>query len=117
MIRAIDRICDFLAILAGIYLVVIMGAIVFQATARTLNYSGSSHIFTFTEYGLLYIAMAASPWLARIKGHVFIEMPHRRIAGSSRPEFFPDRCRFVRCDQSVAGLVYGRCHDQGVYAW
>lgn len=72
--RAIDRICDVLAALAGIALVAIMFAIVLQATLRTFGYSGSSHIFTFTEYGLLYIAMAASPWLVRIKGHVFIEM-------------------------------------------
>lgn len=72
--RVIDRICDVLAVLAGTYLVAIMLGIVFQSSARTLGYSGSSHIFTFTEFGLLYIVMAASPWLVRHKGHVFIEL-------------------------------------------
>lgn len=72
--RVIDRICDFLAVLAGIYLVAIMFGIVFNALARTVGYSGSSHIFTFAEFGLLYIVMAASPWLVRKKGHVFIEI-------------------------------------------
>ena len=72
--RLVDRICDFLAVLAGVYLVVIMLGIVFNATARTLGFSGSSHIFTFAEFGLLYIVMAASPWLVREKGHVFIEL-------------------------------------------
>ncbi|MCU9839400.1 TRAP transporter small permease [Ruegeria sp. WL0004] len=74
--RLIDRICDLLAILAGIYLVGIMFGIVISALARTLNLSGSwsSHIFTFTEFGLLYIVMAASPWLVRHRGHVFIEL-------------------------------------------
>lgn len=72
--RAIDKICDILAILAGIYLVAIMFAIVYQATVRSLGYSGSSHVFTFSEYGLLYIVMAASPWLVRSRGHVYIEM-------------------------------------------
>lgn len=72
--RVIDRICDFLAVLAGIYLVAIMFGIVFNALARTVGYSGSSHIFTFAEFGLLYIVMAASPWLVREKGHVFIEI-------------------------------------------
>ena len=61
--RIIDRICDGLAIFAGVYLVAIMFAIVIQATLRSFGFSGSSHIFTFSEYGLLYIAMAASPWL------------------------------------------------------
>ena len=74
VMKIIDRICDFLAALAGIYLVVIMLGIVFNAMARTFGYSGSSHIFTFAEFGLLYIVMAASPWLAREKGHVFIEL-------------------------------------------
>lgn len=72
--RIIDRICDWLAIFAGAYLFAIMCGIVFQATARSLGFSGSSHVFTFTEYGLLYIVMAASPWLVREKGHVFIEL-------------------------------------------
>ncbi|MFK7754158.1 MAG: TRAP transporter small permease [Sedimentitalea sp.] len=72
--RVIDAICNFLAILAGVYLVVIMFGIVFQATARSFGFSGSSHVFTFSEYGLLYIVMAASPWLVRLRGHVFIEM-------------------------------------------
>lgn len=87
--RIIDRICSVLAVFAGAYLVVIMAAIVFQALARSLGFSGSSHVFTFTEYGLLYIAMAASPWLVRIKGHVFIELltaalPARFAPGFSR---------------------------------
>ena len=72
--RILDAVCNFLAVLAGIYLVAIMFGIVIQATLRSFNYSGSSHIFTFSEYGLLYIAMAASPWLVRLRGHVFIEM-------------------------------------------
>lgn len=72
--RIIDKICNLLAIFAGVYLVAIMFGIVIQATLRSFGYSGSSHIFTFSEYGLLYIAMAASPWLVRIRGHVYIEM-------------------------------------------
>ena len=72
--RILDGICNLLAVLAGIYLVAIMFGIVIQATLRSFGYSGSSHIFTFSEYGLLYIAMSASPWLVRLRGHVFIEM-------------------------------------------
>lgn len=76
MMRLIDRLCDLLAIFAGTYLVVIMFGIVISALARTFNLSGawSSHLFTFAEFGLLYIVMAASPWLVRHRGHVFIEL-------------------------------------------
>lgn len=74
--RIVDRVCDFLAILAGVYLAAIMFGIVISALARTFNLSGSwsSHIFSFAEFGLLYIVMAASPWLVRHRGHVFIEL-------------------------------------------
>jgi C4-dicarboxylate transporter DctQ subunit len=87
--RLIDKICNALAIFAGIYLVAIMFAIVFQASARSFGFSGSSHVFTFSEYGLLYIVMAASPWLVRHKGHVYIEIltaiiPKRFAPGFSR---------------------------------
>ena len=85
--RLIDKICNLLAILAGIYLVVIMFAIVFQASARSFGYSGSSHLFTFSEYGLLYIVMAASPWLVRLKGHVYIEMLTAALPNAVAPGF------------------------------
>ena len=85
--RLIDRICDGLAIFAGIYLVAIMFAIVLQATLRSFGFSGSSHIFTFSEYGLLYIAMAASPWLVRLKGHDFIEMFTAVLPERLAPQF------------------------------
>ncbi|MGI9371220.1 MAG: TRAP transporter small permease [Hyphomicrobiales bacterium] len=91
--RFIDKICTWLAIFAGVYLFAIMCAIVFQATARSFGYSGSSHVFTFTEYGLLYIAMAASPWLVRIKGHVFIEM----FTAAVPKDFAPTFSRGVSC--------------------
>lgn len=85
--RIIDRVCDFLAVLAGIYLVAIMFGIVFNALARTFGFSGSSHIFTFAEFGLLYIVMAASPWLVREKGHVFIELITAAIPSAIQSPF------------------------------
>lgn len=87
----IDKVCNALAIFAGAYLVTIMFAIVFQATVRSLGFSGSSHIFTFAEYGLLYIVMAASPWLVRHKGHVYIEL----LTAIIPKRFAPSFSRFV----------------------
>jgi len=89
MMRPIDRLCDLLAIFAGVYLMAIMFGIVISALARTFNLSGawSSHIFTFAEFGLLYIVMAASPWLVRLKGHVFIELITAALPGSIQRPF------------------------------
>ena len=89
MMRPIDKICDLLAIFAGIYLVAIMLGIVVSSLARTLLISGtwSSHIFTFAEFGLLYIVMAASPWLVRERGHVFIELITAALPSSIQRPF------------------------------
>lgn len=104
--RVIDRICDVLAVIAGLYLVWIMLAIVVSALARTLYLSGtwSSHLFTFSEFGLLYIVMAASPWLVRLRGHVFIELLTAFLPARIQPGF----SRFVAalCVLICAILTY-----------
>lgn len=72
--RWLDRVCLALAALAAAMLVGTAAAIVFQAAARSFGFSGSPHVFALTEFGLLYIAMFASPWLAGERGHVSIEL-------------------------------------------
>ncbi len=81
----LDRLTNILAILAGVYLVWIFLAIVFQVVARSVFLYGSSHIFTFIEYGLLYITMAGAPWLVREKGHVYIEILTAAVSEQVRP--------------------------------
>ena len=109
LMRVIDKICDLLAIFAGIYLVGIMLGIVVSALARTFYLSGSwsSHIFTFAEFGLLYIVMAASPWLVRERGHVFIELITAALPRKVQRGF----SRFV------AGLCVLICAVLVVYTW
>ncbi len=81
----LDRLTNILAILAGVYLVWIFLAIVFQVVARSVFLYGSSHIFTFIEYGLLYIPMAGAPGLVREKGHVYIEILTAAVSEQVRP--------------------------------
>ena len=95
----LDRLTNFLAILAGIYLVWIFLAIIFQVIARTVFLYGSSHIFTFIEYGLLYITMAGAPWLVREKGHVYIELLTAAVPSDIRPAL----------SRTVVGLVVAIC--------
>ena len=104
--RVIDRICDVLAVIAGLYLVWIMLAIVVSALARTLYLSGtwSSHLFTFSEFGLLYIVMAASPWLVRLRGHVFIELLTAFLPARIQPGF--SRCVAALCVLICAVLTW-----------
>lgn len=102
--RALDRVCGGLATLAAAGLAAIAGGIVFQASARSLGFSGSSHVFTFTEFGLLYIAMFASPWLVAERGHVFIELLAAAVPARARGALW----------RGVAGLSVVIC---AVLAW
>ena len=95
----LDRLTNILAILAGVYLVWIFLAIVFQVVARSVFLYGSSHIFTFIEYGLLYITMAGAPWLVREKGHVYIEILTAAVSEQVRPIL----------SRAVVGLVIFIC--------
>lgn len=84
-LRGLDRLCAALAALAGAWLVAIAATVVFQATARSLGFSGSPHLFAFAEYGLFYIAMLASPWLAAERGHVAVELAVAALPARARP--------------------------------
>ena len=96
--RWLDRLTDFLALLAGLYLAWIFLAIIFQVLARSVFMYGSSHIFTFIEYGLLYITMFGAPWLVRLKGHVYIELLTAVVPEHVRPTF-------SRCVVALAVLI------------
>ena len=85
--RCLDRVTDLLALIAGLYLAWIFIAIIFQVVARAVFLFGSSHIFTFIEYGLLYITMFGAPWLVRLKGHVYIELLTAVVPEHIRPTF------------------------------
>lgn len=73
-LRGYDRLIDALAWLAGALLVLMFAAIVFDVIARNLGFQSSAHLFTFTEYALLFVPCLGSPWLVREKGHVYVEI-------------------------------------------
>jgi len=55
------------------------------------------------EYGLLWFAMLAAPWLTRVKGHVFIDRPHP--AGAARPPAHPRQARVSHLRLLVARVL------------
>lgn len=63
-----------MAWLAGAMMVATMAMIVLDVGLRNLGFQSSAHFFTFTEYFLLLIPLLGAPWLAREKGHIYIEL-------------------------------------------
>ena len=67
-----DRLIIGLAQLAGLMLLAIAAAIVYDVALRNLGFRPPQAISALTEYALLYVTMAAGPWLVRTGGHVTI---------------------------------------------
>lgn len=65
---------DAMALAAGLTLVWLMVAIVGAVGLRSAGVQSPAWMFVSTEYGMLYLTMLGAPWLARRKGHVYVEL-------------------------------------------
>src|SRR5262245_16010326 len=72
--RAYDALIYDMAMVAGFLLAAMMVIITLDVVLRNLGYQSSAHFFTFTEYALLIVPWLGAPWLAREKGHIYVEI-------------------------------------------
>jgi len=72
--KAYDAVLYGMAYLAGLLMVAMMVTITLDVVLRNLGYQSSAHFFTFTEYALLIVPCMGAPWLAREKGHIYVEI-------------------------------------------
>jgi len=71
--RALKRVVTALAWVACGIVAVIFVMIVIDVSLRKYGTTPPGFTLTVVEYGLLYFAMCAAPWLVRERGHVAIE--------------------------------------------
>ncbi len=64
---------NLLKALAGVVIFVIFLLIVYDVMSRLVGLNPWLYSTVLVEYGLLWFTMLAAPWLARTKGHVFID--------------------------------------------
>jgi TRAP-type C4-dicarboxylate transport system permease small subunit len=98
------RLLEGLAVVAGVLLAAMTLAIVVDVGVRNLGFQPPGHIFTLTEYSLLYVTMLAAPWLVREKGHVHIEL--LTAAVSPRARFWLTRMVYALCVLTCAVIFY-----------
>ena len=72
--KAYDGLIYGMAIVAAFLLAAMMVVITLDVVLRNLGYQSSAHFFTFTEYALLIVPCLGAPWLAREKGHIYVEI-------------------------------------------
>lgn len=73
LVRAYDRVVDGLAAVAAVIIGMCAVLIVVDVSIRTLGFSPPAYTIALVEYGLLYVAMLAAPWLLRTRRHVYID--------------------------------------------
>jgi len=72
--KAYDAVLYGMAYFAGFLMAAMMVTITLDVVLRNLGYQSSAHFFTFTEYALLIVPCLGAPWLAREKGHIYVEI-------------------------------------------
>src|SRR4029077_7312077 len=63
-----------MAYIAAFLMAAMMVVITLDVILRNLGYQSSAHFFTATEYALLIVPCLGAPWLAREKGHIYVEI-------------------------------------------
>ena len=72
--KTYDGLLYGMAWLAAFLIAAMMAIITLDVVLRNLGYQSSAHFFTFTEYALLIVPCLGAPWLAREKGHIYVEI-------------------------------------------
>ena len=72
--KAYDGVIYGMALVAAFLMTAMMVTITLDVILRNLGYQSSAHFFTFTEYALLIVPCLGAPWLAREKGHIYVEI-------------------------------------------
>ena len=72
--KVYDAVLYGMAGVAAFLMAAMMVVITLDVILRNLGYQSSAHFFTFTEYALLIVPCMGAPWLAREKGHIYVEI-------------------------------------------
>ena len=108
VIRAYNGLLNLLRFLAGVVVFAIFVLICVDVLLRLLGGYVGMQPWTYSvpvvEYGLLWFAMLAAPYLVRIKGHVFIEAVTSVV---------PPRTQWVMAKTSYLACIVASC----VFAW
>lgn len=82
--RAYERLLWLMMAAAAVYVGLMMVAIIYYTTFRTLGWYYTPFAFVFVEYGFIYVLMLGGPWLVRTKSHVYIELLTAAVPDSVR---------------------------------
>jgi len=87
VVKVYDAVLYGMAGVAAFLMAAMMVVITLDVILRNLGYQSSAHFFTFTEYALLIVPCMGAPWLAREKGHIYVEILLMSMSERMRARF------------------------------
>ena len=93
--RTWDALVDGLVLFACALIAADCLLIVIDVTLRNLGQQPPAYTVALTEYSLLYMTMAAAPWLVRERAWIVVEVLYRRTSGSLQ----------ARLDKLISGFA------------
>ena len=102
--RIYDRLISALAVLAGVIVVLIFVAVVYDALLRDFGLQPTTWAVPLSEFGLLYITMLAAPWVLRSKGQVVVES--LRLLLPRRGRVWLERATYALCIAACATITW-----------
>lgn len=111
---AYDGLITALAVAAGIIVVAIFLAVVYDASIRNFGMQPPRWTVPSAEYGLFYITLLAGPWLLRTNGHVVVES--LRMVFPVRVQRAMERVVYAACIV-ICAIIAWFALDQTIDAW
>ena len=84
LLRAYDALIEGLLTVAGLTMLAVCLLIVSDVVMRNVGLPPPDSTVALTEYSLLYVTMAAAPALVRGRGHIVVQLLHRRLGDGAR---------------------------------
>ncbi|MDP2268576.1 MAG: TRAP transporter small permease subunit, partial [Deltaproteobacteria bacterium] len=104
MIKALDRICALLAVLAGLIVVFVTLSIGYTILARAVGLPSAIWAIQFNEYALLWMTFLGTAWLLARKKHISVHIVIQRLSEKNKKR--------VAVAHSLMGMVL--C---GLFCW
>jgi C4-dicarboxylate transporter DctQ subunit len=84
VIKALDRVCTFLAVLSGLIVVFVTLSIGYSILSRATGLPGAVWVVQFNEYALLWMTFLGTAWLLARKKHISVHIILQRLSEKNK---------------------------------
>ena len=87
MIKALDRVCTFFAVLAGLIIIFVTLSIGYSILSRATGLPSAIWVVQFNEYALLWMTFLGTAWLLSRKKHISVHIFLQRLNEKNKKIF------------------------------